>query len=57
MKLSVTGYEAEQLAVARQIVDELNANLAGRNAGFRFAVTVAGNGADLDGLLAVNGDS
>ena len=42
MKLSVTTYEREQLAVARQIVDELNANLAGRGADFRFAVTLAG---------------
>ena len=42
MKLSVTGYEREQLATARQIVDELNANLAGRGAEFRFAVTLAG---------------
>ena len=40
MKLSVTEYEREQLAVARQIVDELNANLAGRGAEFRFAVTL-----------------
>ena len=40
MKLSVTDYEREQLATARQIVDELNANLAGRGAEFRFAVTL-----------------
>ena len=40
MKLSVTEYEREQLATARQIVDELNANLAGRGAEFRFAVTL-----------------
>ena len=40
MKLSVTEYEREQLAVARQIVGELNANLAGRGAEFRFAVTL-----------------
>ena len=41
MKLSVTEYEREQLAAARQIVDELNANLAGRRVEFRFAVTLA----------------
>ena len=40
MKLSVTDYEREQLATARQIVNELNANLAGRGAEFRFAVTL-----------------
>src|SRR6185312_6371671 len=40
VKLSVTEYEREQLATARQIVDELNANLAGRGAEFRFAVTL-----------------
>jgi hypothetical protein len=59
MKLSVTEYEREQLAVARQVVDELNANLAGRGAGFRFAVTLAGKGvmpADLDSILAAAGD-
>jgi len=39
VKLSVTEYEREQLATARQIVDELNANLARRGAEFRFAVT------------------
>ena len=43
MKLAVTEYEREQLATARQIVDELNANLAGRGAGFRFTVALAGN--------------
>ena len=60
MKLSVTEYEREQLAVARQIVDELNANLAGRGAEFRFAVTLAGNDTyfmpDLDGILGAAGD-
>ena len=39
MKLSVTQYEREQLAIARQIVDELNANLARRGADFRFTIT------------------
>lgn len=54
MKLHVTEYEREQLVVARQIVDELNANLAGRGAEFRFAVTLAGTGGvDLDGCLVV----
>ena len=42
MKLTVTSYEREQFEVARQIIGELNANLAGRGAGFRFAVTLAG---------------
>jgi hypothetical protein len=51
VKLSVTEYEREQLAVARQIVDELNANLAGRGAEFRFAVTFAGE-SEPEGLLA-----
>ena len=60
MKLSVTAYEREQLATARQIVGELNANLAGRGAEFRFAVTLAGSDAyfvpDLDDILAAAGD-
>jgi hypothetical protein len=59
VKLSVTQYEREQLATAQQVVGELNANLAGRGAGFRFAVTLAGKGvmpADLDGILAAAGD-
>ena len=58
VKLRVTEYEREQLAIARQIVAELNANLAGRNAGFEFAVTLAGTGGDpLDVVLVVSGDS
>jgi hypothetical protein len=60
LKLSVTEYEREQLAVARQIVNELNANLAGRGAEFRFAVTLASNDAyfmpDLNDILATAGD-
>ena len=41
MKLTLTPYEHEQFVMARHIVDELNANLAGRGAEFRFAVTLA----------------
>lgn len=55
MKLHVTEYEREQLVVARQIVDELNANLAGRGAEFRFAITLAGKGGvNLDECLLVS---
>lgn len=59
MKITVTAYERDQVAVARQVVDELNANLAGRGASFRFAVTLAGKGvmpADLDAVLSLAGD-
>ena len=57
MKLTLTPYEHEQFAMARQIVGELNANLAGRGAEFRFAVTLTSNDAyfvpDLDECLVV----
>ena len=56
MKLTLTPYEHEQFVMARHIVDELNANLAGRGAEFRFAVTLARDGmaVDLDGCLMVS---
>lgn len=57
MKLVLTPYEHEQFIVARQIIAELNANLAGRGAEFRFSMTLAGKSgpdADVDRHLVVN---
>ena len=40
----LTAYEHEQLTMARRIVDELNANLAGRGSPVMFAVTTTRSG-------------
>lgn len=56
MKLTLTLYEHDQFAVARQIVAELNAALAGRGAGFRFQLSLAEKAdpaADVDRHLVV----
>jgi len=46
----LTAYECDQLNTARQIIDELNANLAGRGSPVMFAVTTTRSGpvADAD---------
>jgi hypothetical protein len=40
----LTAYERDQLTMARQIVDELNASLAGRGSPVMFAVTTTRSG-------------
>ena len=44
----LTAYEHEQLTMARRIVDELNANLAGRGSPVMFAVTTTRSGPAAD---------
>ena len=41
MKLALTAYESDQLAAARGILAELNANLAKRGVAVTFTVTTA----------------
>lgn len=55
MKLALTAYEADQLATARGILAELNANLASRGVAVTFTVTTAEDGvlADMDGAILV----
>lgn len=55
--LSLTSDEAEKIAEARRLLDEVNAGLIERGSPVSFAVTTARNAllADYDGVILVSG--